>query len=193
MPDTPGGMPDSIVETQMANSAKHSRAKLGELQAWLSQCWCAVCLGVWLCGLPVLLRVYTLPTLLQRLALARRRRARSRALEMDQAIRVVMWVCHLRPFRGPLFPRVCLRQALALYYVLTRIGYPAEIHFGVYKDKKELRGHSWVTVQGKPVAERTPMEVFRVVYSYPAASYHSSRDVGGPFSREGLFVGQRGA
>jgi hypothetical protein len=193
MPDKPGGMPDSMVESQMANSAKHPRAKLWELQAWLSQCWCAVCLGVWLCRLPVLLRVYTLPALLQRLTPAGRQQARSRALEMDQAVRVVMWVCHLRPFRGPLFPRVCLRQALALYYVLTRLGYPAEIYFGVYKDKKEFHGHSWVTVQGKPIAERTPPEVFRVVYSYPAASYHAPRDVGGPFSREGSFVCPRGA
>jgi hypothetical protein len=59
-----------------------------------------------------------------------------------------------------------LRQALALYHVLTRLGYPVVIHFGVQKDGELLRGHSWITLRGTPVAEAIPAGVFHSVYAY---------------------------
>jgi Transglutaminase-like superfamily len=52
---------------------------------------------------------------------------------MDQAVRIVRRMCRLRCVRGPWFPRACLRQALALYATLTRLGYPVAIHVGVSK------------------------------------------------------------
>jgi hypothetical protein len=91
---------------------------------------------------------------------------------MDDAVATVVQLCQARLFRLPLFPRSCLRQALALYYVLTRLGYPVAIHFGVRKEREELHGHSWVTCQGTPVAERTPTALFTIVYSYPAPAGH---------------------
>jgi hypothetical protein len=84
-------------------------------------------------------------------------------------VQLVVRVCQLRVFRSRLFPRACLRQSLALYYVLSRVGYPVIIHFGVRKEEDTLQGHSWVTVQGTPVAEQTPADVFHVVYVYPPA------------------------
>jgi len=89
--------------------------------------------------------------------------------EMDRMVRLVVRVCRLRCFRPPLFPRACLRQALALYYTLRRMGYPVAIHFGVHKAEEALHGHSWVTVQGQVVAESMSVEVFHEVYSYPPA------------------------
>jgi hypothetical protein len=89
---------------------------------------------------------------------------------MDRMVRLVVRVCHLRCFRPPLFPRACLRQALALYYMLRRLGYPAAIHFGIHKAEEALHGHSWVTVQGQIVAESMPVEAFHEVYSYPPAN-----------------------
>jgi hypothetical protein len=87
---------------------------------------------------------------------------------MDQAVRMVVRVCRLKLFRLPLFPRACLRQSLALYYALARLGYPVQIHFGVQKKGKRLYGHSWVTLHGRPVAEKARIEVFKAVYSYPS-------------------------
>ena len=81
-------------------------------------------------------------------------------------MRLVVRLGHLRLFRPPLFPRACLRQALALYHTLTRLGYPVEIHFGVRKAGKDLQGHSWVTVQGMPVAEQTRTAMFTTVYAF---------------------------
>jgi hypothetical protein len=127
--------------------------------------WLRVWVGFWLCGLPLRLRIYPLPALLDRLALARRTH---RLLAMDQAVATVVRVCQARLFRLPLFPRPCLRQALALYAVLTRMGYPVAIYFGVRKEGGELHGHSWVTFQGTPVAERTRIDFFTTVYAYPA-------------------------
>jgi hypothetical protein len=126
--------------------------------------WWAIRVGLWLCGLPLRLRVYPLQTLLRRLTPSRR--TPSRQIDRDQVVRTVVRLCQWRPFRFPIFPRACLRQALALYYVLTRLGYPVEIHFGVRKAGEELHGHSWVTVQGEPVAERMHTDLFTIVYSY---------------------------
>jgi hypothetical protein len=136
--------------------------------AWRpSSVWLAVRLSIWLSTLPVRLRIYGLPALLHRLTPARRRALRRQARGFDQAVRVITWVCQRRVFCLPIFPRPCLRQALALYRTLTRLGHPATIHFGVVKRGDGLHGHSWVTVQGTPIAEDRPTEVFHVVYAYP--------------------------
>ena len=75
-------------------------------------------------------------------------------------------VCNLRPFRSRLFPKRCLRQSLALYRTLLRLGYPLRIHFGVRKDGNAFIGHSWVTIDGDSVADPTPSALFRTVYSH---------------------------
>jgi hypothetical protein len=135
-------------------------------ERWLTYGWLSVRVGFWLCVLPLRLRVFSLPMLLHRLT--RVRRTRGRLLERDRAIKTVVRLCQARLFRLPLFPRSCMRQALALYYVLASMGYPVAIHFGVRKAGEELHGHSWVTCQGTPVAERTRIDLFATVYSYPA-------------------------
>jgi hypothetical protein len=58
------------------------------------------------------------------------------------------------------FPRACLRQSLALYSTLTRLGYPVTIH----KAREALHGRSRVMVQGTSVVEATPVDVFYLAY-----------------------------
>jgi hypothetical protein len=125
---------------------------------------------VWLLGLPIRLHRQSLPKLLDRLAVVQGQASFSSPQEMDRMVRLVVRVCHLRCFRPPLFPRACLRQALALYYTLRRLGYPAAIHFGIHKAEEALHGHSWVTVQGQIVAESMPVKTFHEVYSHPPAN-----------------------
>jgi hypothetical protein len=96
---------------------------------------------------------------------------------MHRLVQRIVWLCRLPLFRAPLFPRACLRQSLALYYALSRRGYAVTIHFGVRKDEDVLQGHSWVTVQGRPVAEHTPVEAFHVVYAYPPVTTCSAHHV----------------
>jgi hypothetical protein len=146
------------------------------LRLHLSQLWWAVRVGVWLCGLPRRLRRQSLPMLLHQLTPARGRTSRRGALALDHAVRIVRLVCRLWLFRGPRFPQRCLRQALALYYTLSRLGYPVTIHVGVDKAGGALQGHSWVTIGGTPVGERAPTQRFTVIYAYPAATAREARD-----------------
>jgi hypothetical protein len=167
MPEPGARLPHPMTGAQPSDSAPHHGGKPPALNVVLSQVWWAVRLGLWLCGLPLLLRLYSLPTLLHRLTPAGGHWTRPAPVEMERIVRLVVRLCHLRLFRLPLFPRTCLRQALTLYVVLTRLGYPVQIHFGVQKTGETLHGHSWVTVQGQPVAERLQPTCFSIVYSYP--------------------------
>jgi hypothetical protein len=135
----------------------------------LTQLWWAVRATCWLCRVPILLRRRPLSIPLAHLTPAQRRRQGRHPLALDDAVRLVMRLCRLRLFRGPVFPRTCLRQALTLYYVLTQLGYAVEIHFGIRKERDVLYGHSWVTIQGHPIAESRRTAEFMVVYSYPAS------------------------
>jgi len=139
--------------------------------------WFAAHVGVRLGWLTVLLQFRTLPELLEQLTQRERQRGRRTRPTLDRAVEIIVRVCHLRPFRGPLFPRTCLRQALALYDMLRYLGYAVTIHFGILKIGEELRGHSWVTLEGKPLAENgDPGACHRIVYSYPSSQPGSARD-----------------
>jgi hypothetical protein len=128
---------------------------------------------LWLWCLPLLLHIYTVPALLQRMS-GRAQFPDEPALDLDQAARVVTLVCSLRPFRSRPFPRRCLCQSLVLYRALIRMGYRVQIHFGVRKEQRVLTGHSWVTENGNPVADTAHGEPFKVVYSYASGARSST-------------------
>jgi hypothetical protein len=137
---------------------------------FLSKALLASDLLLWLFWLPVTLRIHTLPILLERVA---RNKRHKRKMPLKDTAGIVMRISNLRPFRSRIFPKRCLRQSLTLYRTLSQMGYPVEIHFGIHKDGGHLQGHSWVTIQGRPVAEGSGMETFRSVYSHPSAPYRS--------------------
>jgi Transglutaminase-like superfamily len=132
----------------------------------LSELGFALRLGIWLCWLPILLRLRPLPELLGRHRLAPRQVKRRSPLEIERTVRIVLRLCGLQVFSLPLFPRSCLRQSMALHRVLTHMGYPVEIHFGIRKEGEVLKGHSWVTLHGKLIADGTQTKAFRLVYSH---------------------------
>lgn len=123
---------------------------------------------LWLFWLPIMLRMHTVPILLKRLALSEAH-VKKTPMELREAIGIVTRVCNLSMFRSRFFPKLCLRQSLALYRTLNQMGYPVEIHFGVKKDDKNFEGHSWVTIHDESVADTAPDGHFKVVYSYPEA------------------------
>lgn len=175
MPDKLARLTKSVVGLPTDDIAKHPSVKPQELTALLSELWFALCLGIWLCLLPIFLRIRPLPELLQRFTQVRRRSNSRSPLEMDRAVTIVSRLCEMQLFGLPMFPKPCLRQSLALYRVLTHMGYPVEIHFGVRKQGKELAGHSWVTMQGHPVAEQSRTENFKPVYSYSSGLSRSTQ------------------
>lgn len=87
-------------------------------------------------------------------------------------VAVVRRVCGLPLFSLPIFPRACLRQSLALYRELTGLGYATAIHFGVRREGATFIGHSWVTVNGVPIAEPCSLQPLSITYSYPASTTH---------------------
>jgi hypothetical protein len=156
--------------------------------ACLSDSWLAIQVVVLLCRLPVLLRLYALPTLLHRLTPRDATTMIAPDIERDRAVRLVLRVCQLRPFRSRLFPRICLRQALALYYTLTNLGYTVSIHFGILRRGEELLGHCWVTLEGMPVAEGGGSSAYRIVYSYPSGQPNPAPDMTEIFSPKEQFL-----
>jgi hypothetical protein len=126
----------------------------------------AVRVGLWLCALPIFVRTHSLPSLLDMLSNSKAQQP-PRILDLARMIRIAVRVCQLRVFSLRIFPRHCLRQSLVLYRELSRMGYPAVIHFGIQRQRQDLSGHSWVTLNGKPVAEHVPLKDFSTVYSYP--------------------------
>jgi hypothetical protein len=125
-------------------------------------------LVLWLFWLPLILRVYSFPTLLKRLASGQKHKNKT-PIELKDAVGTVTRICNLGVFRARVFPKLCLRQSLGLYRTLTQMGYPVEIHFGVRKDDKTLSGHSWVTLRGQIVADTAQTGIFKAVYTYPPA------------------------
>jgi hypothetical protein len=126
-----------------------------------------------LLSLPALLRVHTIPTLLEHLT-ARKKQQACPAANLNDAVGIVTRICNLRVFRPRSFPKLCLRQSLTLYRTLSQMGYPVQIHFGVINDENGFQGHSWVTVEGETVADTARSGIFKVVYSY--SSCRQSRE-----------------
>ena len=50
-----------------------------------------------------------------------------------------------------LYRATCLRQSLALWWLLKRRGIPAELRIGVRKDGAGLNAHAWVEFDGTPL------------------------------------------
>jgi hypothetical protein len=78
-------------------------------------------------------------------------------------------VAALSLFRLPIFPRTCLREALALYHVLSHAGQPVEFCVGVRKNEEDLLAHSWVSLHGTPIVPADRENGFKLLYSYPGA------------------------
>jgi Transglutaminase-like superfamily len=133
---------------------------------FLAKALLALEIVVWLFWLPVMLRMYSIPMLLKRLARSEKV-IRNTPIESRDVVGIVTRICSLRAFRSRIFPQRCLRQSLALYRTLSQMGYPVEVHFGALKSGEDLQGHSWVTLHGEPVADTVRSGIFKVVYSYP--------------------------
>jgi hypothetical protein len=134
----------------------------------LKEYLCAARVGLWLCWSVPIVRWCSLPTLCREAS--GRRRLSARRLDPSRVVEIVCRVCELPLFALPIFPRACLRRSLALYRELTRMGYPAAIHFGVRREATGLTGHSWVTMNGVSIAEPRSMQFLTVTYSFPPAT-----------------------
>jgi hypothetical protein len=178
------GSPKTIMDVQTTTALDQLATKSRNLKTTVFEYWFAARVGLWLCWLPIALRIHSLPALLQRLRPAHDESQKRNSIKLERAVEIVARVCRMRLFELRLFPRACLRQSLALYHVLPRMGYPVEIHLGVEKKSGKFFAHSWVTLEGKRVADRTRPGVFKVLYSYPRKSILDLKKNGGDHEKQ---------
>jgi hypothetical protein len=139
----------------------------------VSETWLAARLAIFLCLLPILLRIYSLPRLLLRLGKPSQD-PWGRFLQFESIVQVVRRVSNLPFLRPPLFPRSCLLHSLIYYHALRGAGYTVQIHFGIRRTGAELQGHSWLTIPKTAAAQGNRMKAFNTIFSYPSTSFLSS-------------------
>ena len=127
--------------------------------------WFALNVALWICWITLRLRRQPLPKLLSDLSSKKPRGAGS--LDSQRVVSIVKRVCRLRLFQLPMFPRICLRQSLALYRFLRGKGYPVQLHVGVHKEREFFRAHSWVSLRGEAIAGDTAGEKYRTLFVFP--------------------------
>ncbi|HEX5108073.1 MAG TPA: lasso peptide biosynthesis B2 protein [Vicinamibacterales bacterium] len=132
----------------------------------LSEYLCAIRVGWWMWWSAAMVRWCSLPGLCREASL--HARLSTPRLDPARVAAIVSRVSRLPLFSLPIFPRACMRQSLALYRELTRMGYPAAIHFGVHRAGAGLSGHSWVTLDGVPISESHSLEQLTITYSHSA-------------------------
>lgn len=67
---------------------------------------------------------------------------------------------------------ICMRRSLTRYYFLRREGLPLQVHFGARfvdgKPDREITGHAWLTLDGRPYHEPgKSWRGFTVMLSFP--------------------------
>jgi hypothetical protein len=138
--------------------------------------WLAARVALWLCILPVRLRRRSLTTLLDDEPGRARAPHATGVPELDRVVQTVLRVCRLPVFTAACFPRTCLREALALYHVLRKMGYPVRLHVGVYKEGRLFGAHSWVTVDGKLLVPFSGHDQVRPIFSHPARGEYAAEE-----------------
>ena len=78
---------------------------------------------------------------------------RERHLDIEQA--AIAFTLTEKVLRSRLLPwrRTCLRRSILLANLLRKSGLEVCICFGVSSEKRDLRGHSWLTYEGEPFLE----------------------------------------
>jgi hypothetical protein len=64
---------------------------------------------------------------------------------------------------GP-YRATCLRQSLALWWLLRRRGLPAELRIGVAKVDAQMQAHAWVELAGRVINDRATVADDYAVY-----------------------------
>jgi len=133
--------------------------------------WTVLRVGLVVFGVRLLLRLDSLPILLERLS----PRSVTKGCD-DGRIKILVgyvdrWL-KLFPYnkRGNCFPR-----SLVLYRFARQLGYPVVFHCGIRKEASSLDGHAWLTLGSEAFYELGPhWQRFTVTFSYPS---NSARDV----------------
>ena len=105
--------------------------------------------------------------------------------EMSQATAARLgWLVNIAARHGP-YSATCLRQSLALWWLLRRRGLPAELRIGVGKEDARMRAHAWVELAGRVINDRASIATDYVVYQDLDRHLPGSVDRPGPWTQRG--------
>lgn len=139
--------------------------------SFLQKLWTAFCVGFVVIRIRLLLRLKTLPQVLDQLS-PLSLPAHPDEAAMRQFVGYVDRWLQLFPYNreGNCFPR-----SLALYRFARELGYPVVFHCGVRRNASAIHGHAWLTLGPDAFYERgTQWQHFTVTFSY---SPHPARDL----------------
>jgi hypothetical protein len=116
--------------------------------------------GLWIAFISLLLRIVSLPGLMKILTPRKNRPAkwpRSKIVNFAS-----FWLGRDRVF----YQRNCLKRSLVLYRYLNLQSEPAQFIIGVRKEDGELKGHSWIMVNGAPIFDDEDMN-YKIIFRCP--------------------------
>ena len=91
--------------------------------------------------------------------------ATTRPESANRIARLVAVAAHHGPYRA-----TCLRQSLALWWLLRRRGIPAELRIGVRKDNEDCQAHAWVERDGQPLNDTQGAAMAYAPFDLPVAA-----------------------
>jgi len=122
--------------------------------------WLFIRVGVWIALVTLLLRLVSMPRMMRMLAprkISAKKWPRSKIVNFAS-----FWLGRERAF----YQRSCLKRSLVLFRYLNMQSDPAQFIIGVRKEKGELRGHSWIMIEGKPLFDDEDMN-YKVIFRCP--------------------------
>jgi hypothetical protein len=128
-----------------------------------ARAWLLARMAVWVVVLSVLARLLPLSRSLQIVST----HVRQKTTDADP-VQLSTGIDALLEANLFVFKPSCWKRAIILHRYLALAGVATTIRFGVKKDgDRELKGHAWVELGGKPILESSP-PVYTVTYSFPS-------------------------
>ena len=125
-----------------------------------SELWVFAKIGVWILIVTLLLRLVSIPRMMALLSPhpnSRKGLPRTKLVNFCS-----FWLGRETAF----LQRSCLKRSLVLFRYLNMQGEAARFFIGVRKEDGELKGHSWIMLDGKPLFPEDDLN-YKLIFSYP--------------------------
>lgn len=126
--------------------------------------------------LPVLIKVLTIPQLMQTLTPRTKRFNKKRGIH-DRENRIVTYTDYILSRNFWIYKSTCLKRSLTLYHFFRRLGIDAQICFGVRRKKdlpdltrnQDIEGHAWLLNNGEFFREMNTetAQTYKMTYCFP--------------------------
>ena len=117
-------------------------------------------IGAWILIVTLLLRMVSIPKMMR---LLDPRKTSRKSLPRTKLVNFCsFWLGRETAF----LQRSCLKRSLVLFRYLNMQAEPARFFIGVRKEDGELKGHSWIMINGKPLFPEDDLN-YKLIFCYP--------------------------